>query len=134
MTRILGGIRVLEAANFVSGPYVGQLLADLGAQVTKIENPRGGDPFRGPSGYNPEFLSYNPHKQSVALDISKPAGAAIFKRLAAAADVVVENFRPGVIGQARPRLDRTRRDQSALGLLRRHRVWAGRALLPSPGV
>jgi len=97
MTRILGGIRVLEAANFVSGPYVGQLLADLGAQVTKIENPRGGDPFRGPSGYGPEFLSYNPHKQSVALDISKPAGAEIFKRLAAAADVVVENFRPGVL-------------------------------------
>lgn len=97
MTQVLDGIRVLEAANFVSGPYVGQLLADLGAQVTKIENPRGGDPFRGPSGYGPDFLSYNPHKRSVALDISKPPGAAVFKRLAAKADVVIENFRPGVM-------------------------------------
>jgi crotonobetainyl-CoA:carnitine CoA-transferase CaiB-like acyl-CoA transferase len=97
MSQVLDGIRVLEAANFVSGPYVGQLLADLGAQVTKIENPRGGDPFRGPSGYGPDFQCYNPHKRSVALDISKPAGAAVFKRLAADADVVIENFRPGVM-------------------------------------
>src|SRR4051812_24311601 len=96
---MLGNIRVLETANFVSGPYLGQLLADLGAEVIKIENPKGGDPFRSlsPDGYGADFCSYNPNKKSVCIDITKPDGQALLKRLAKGADVRVENFRPGVM-------------------------------------
>jgi formyl-CoA transferase len=97
MSKPLEGIVVLETASFVSGPYVGQLLADLGADVIKIENPKGGDPFRGPDGYSSEFQSYNPHKRSVALDIAAPVGAAVLRRLIARADVLVQNYRPGVM-------------------------------------
>ena len=97
MPKPLDGIVVLETASFVSGPYVGQLLADLGADVLKIENPKGGDPFRGADGYSSEFQAYNPHKRSVALDITKPAGADVLRRLIGKADVLVHNFRPGVM-------------------------------------
>jgi crotonobetainyl-CoA:carnitine CoA-transferase CaiB-like acyl-CoA transferase len=97
MSKPLDGIVVLETASFVSGPYVGQLLADLGADVIKIENPKGGDPFRHPNGYASEFQAYNPNKRSLALDITKPQGADILRRLIATADVLVHNFRPGVM-------------------------------------
>ena len=97
MPKPLDGIVVLETASFVSGPYVGQLLADLGADVVKIENPKGGDPFRNPDGYSSEFQAYNPNKRSVALDITKPAGADVLRRLIAEADVLVHNYRPGVM-------------------------------------
>ncbi len=97
MSKPLDGVVVLETASFVSGPYVGQLLADLGADIVKIENPKGGDPFRGADGYSSEFQAYNPHKRSVALDITKPAGADVLRRLIGQADVLVHNYRPGVM-------------------------------------
>jgi crotonobetainyl-CoA:carnitine CoA-transferase CaiB-like acyl-CoA transferase len=99
MTAVLGNIRVIETANFVSGPYVGQLLADLGAEVIKIENPDGGDPFRGlsPDGYSADFCAYNPNKKSVCIDLTKPDGRALVVRLARSSDVLIENFRPGVM-------------------------------------
>ncbi len=78
MPKPLDGIVVLETASFVSGPYVGQLLADLGADVIKIENPKGGDPFRHPNGYSSEFQAYNPNKRSVALDITNAQMARMF--------------------------------------------------------
>ena len=58
---ILSGVRVLEASNFVSGPYACQLLAELGAEVIKVENPKGGDPFRNytPDGYSAAFCAHN---------------------------------------------------------------------------
>ena len=96
MPKPLDGTIVLETASFVSGPYVG-LLADLGADVIKIENPKGGDPFRHPNGYSSEFQAYNPNKRSVALDITTPAGADVLRRLIGRADVLVHNFRPGVM-------------------------------------
>ena len=97
MPKPLDGVIVLETASFVSGPYVGQLLADLGADVIKIENPKGGDPFRGVDGYASDFQSYNPGKRSVALDITTAAGADVMRKLIAKADVLVHNFRPGVM-------------------------------------
>src|SRR4030081_2460579 len=99
MTSFLKKIRVIETANFVSGPYVGQLLADLGADVVKIENPKGGDPFRSlsPDGYSADFCSYNPNKKSVGIDLTKPEGRTLVQRLTKTADVLIENFRPGVM-------------------------------------
>ena len=86
---------------FVTGPYAAQLLADLGAEVIKIEDPQGGDPFRGWGrtgwdGYGAPFLGFNRNKRSLTLDLKAREGREIFKKLAAKADVFIENFRPGV--------------------------------------
>ena len=94
----LAGVRVLDAARVLAGPFCGQLLADLGADVIKVERPGTGDdtrgwgpPFRGPlSAY---FLSCNRTKRSVTLDVAKPEGNDLFHRLLAASDVLIENFR-----------------------------------------
>jgi crotonobetainyl-CoA:carnitine CoA-transferase CaiB-like acyl-CoA transferase len=95
----LAGFRVLEVANFIAGPYAGQLLADLGAEVIKIERPDGGDPFRGfaGSGYAPHFVAYNRNKRSVCADLRTEKGREAVGRLAERADVFLENFRPGAL-------------------------------------
>src|SRR5262249_51964691 len=95
----LGAIRVLEFASYVSGPFAGMLLSDLGAEVIKIEAPEGGDPFRnwGKQDYNGTFGSMNRNKKSVTLDLKTEAGRASARRLALAADVIIENFRSGVM-------------------------------------
>ena len=97
----LAGCRVLEIGRFVTGPYAAQLLADLGAEVIKIEDPKGGDPFRGWGrtgwdGYGAPFLGFNRNKRSLTLDLKAAEGRAIFKKLVSKADVFIENFRPGV--------------------------------------
>ncbi|HEU4340060.1 MAG TPA: CaiB/BaiF CoA-transferase family protein [Candidatus Binatia bacterium] len=98
MNGVLEGIRVLELGNFISGPYGAMLLADMGAEVVKIENPKGGDPFRGWDfgGDQPNFWAYNRGKKSVTLNLQTPEGREIFYRLVKKADVVMENYRPGV--------------------------------------
>jgi len=99
MASVLKGVRVLETANLISGPYTGHLLGELGAEVIKIENPKGGDPFRSftSDGYSTQFCAYNTNKKSVALDITQPAGKEVLLTLAGKADVLIENFRPGVM-------------------------------------
>lgn len=101
MSGPLDGIRVIEMANVISGPYVGMLLADLGAGVVKVELPGGGDMFRiwdgAPGRLRPQFAAYNRGKRSVSLDARKPGGQAAYRRLAATADVIVEIFRPGTL-------------------------------------
>jgi len=99
MRGCLDGIRVLELGNFISGPYGAMLLADMGAEVIKIENPKGGDPFRGwdLGGDQPNFWAYNRGKKSVTLNLQTPEGKEIFLGLAAEADVVLDNYRPGVM-------------------------------------
>jgi crotonobetainyl-CoA:carnitine CoA-transferase CaiB-like acyl-CoA transferase len=92
----LAGIRVLELASYITGPFCGQMLADLGADVIKIEPPRTGDPFRTGSGYAPQFVGHNHGKRSLTLDLKAPGAIDVFDRLIATADVLVENFRPGV--------------------------------------
>jgi crotonobetainyl-CoA:carnitine CoA-transferase CaiB-like acyl-CoA transferase len=102
----LQGITVIELGQFIAGPMAGQQLADFGARVIKIERPGTGDPFRTYDaarrienyGYN--FRAYNRKKLSVALDIQSPEGAAVLKRLIKKVDVVLENFRPGVMERA----------------------------------
>lgn len=97
--RALDGITVLEFANYVSGPYAGMMLADLGAEVIKIESPEGGDPFRGwgAADYSATFGSVNRNKKSVALDLKSHEGLAAARALAADADVLIENFRVGTM-------------------------------------
>ncbi len=95
---LLSGVRVLDAARVLAGPFCGQVLADLGAEVIKLERPGSGDETRGwgppylgeLSAY---FLSCNRSKLSISLDIAKPEGKAIFHRLLAKSDVLIENFR-----------------------------------------
>jgi crotonobetainyl-CoA:carnitine CoA-transferase CaiB-like acyl-CoA transferase len=102
MTAIAGaldGIRVLEFASYVSGPFAGMLLSDLGAEVIKVESPDGGDPFRmwGKTDYNGTFGSMNRNKKSVTLDLKTDSGGAAARKLALSADVVIENFRAGAM-------------------------------------
>lgn len=97
---VLGGVRVLDFTLIVSGPYCTRMLADLGAEVIKIEPPEGDlirvqPPIReGKSAY---FASLNCGKKSVAIDFRQPEALAILRELAARCDVMVENFRPGVM-------------------------------------
>ena len=99
----LSGIRVLELGNFMAGPYAGTLLADMGADVVKIEAPEGGDhsralgPFPAPGADGAGFLRLNRNKRGIALDLKSPGGAAAFGALARGADVVIENFRAGTM-------------------------------------
>lgn len=96
----LAGRRVLDLSRVLAGPWCTMVLADLGADVTKIEHPRGGDDTRhwGPpytGGESAYYLCANRNKKSVALDISKPEGQRIVRELAAQADVLVENYKLG---------------------------------------
>jgi crotonobetainyl-CoA:carnitine CoA-transferase CaiB-like acyl-CoA transferase len=99
MKGVLEGIRVLELGNFISGPYGAMLLADIGAEVIKVENPKGGDPFRGwdLGGDQPNFWAYNRGKKSLTLNLQTPEGKEIFLALANKTDVVLDNYRPGVM-------------------------------------
>ena len=98
----LSGITVLDLSRVLAGPYCGLMLADMGADVIKIENPDGGDDSRAftePSyhGVSTYFLSINRNKRSVALDLKSAPGREAFLKLVAKADVVTENFRTGVM-------------------------------------
>ena len=95
----LAGIRVIELANYVTGPHASAVLADMGASVIKIEEPEAGDPFRGYGkvGYSPPFRSVNRGKRSLALDLRSADGKSIALRMLADADVFIENFRPGAV-------------------------------------
>src|SRR5882672_2025017 len=103
MSSPLKGIRVLELGRFIAGPYAGLQLADLGATVIKVERPQGGDAFRefglsaNAQGYSHNFCAFNRNKLSLTLDINAPRGQEAFLRMARQADVVLENFRPGVM-------------------------------------
>jgi crotonobetainyl-CoA:carnitine CoA-transferase CaiB-like acyl-CoA transferase len=103
--RTLDGIRVLEVGQYIAAPYCAMMLADLGAEVIKVEKPETGDPRRH---YDPleesesgsmsgGFLSYNRNKKSVTLDLSDAGDRDRYRALAATADVIVENLRPGAV-------------------------------------
>jgi len=99
----LKGIRVVEMGGFIAGPYCGQLLADFGAEVVKIEAPVTGDPMRqwgvhrGPEGESLWWPVIGRGKKSVTIDLRQPEGRDVARRLMLSADVVVENFRPGTL-------------------------------------
>ncbi len=103
--RLLQGVRVLDLTNILSGPYAAFQLAMMGAEVIKVERPDGGDlarklgadPALNDQMMGTSFLAQNAGKKSLTLDLKKEAGKAIFRKLVASADVLIENFRPGVM-------------------------------------
>ncbi|HEY7641570.1 MAG TPA: CoA transferase [Steroidobacteraceae bacterium] len=108
MKSVLSGIRVVEQGTFITGPCAGMMLADLGADVVKVESPAG-DPYRSYQGgqFSPHFQAYNRNKRSIALDLNLPDDRGVFDELIASADVYIQNFRPGTaerLGAGRQRL------------------------------
>ena len=99
MAGSLEGVRILELTTMITGPLGGQMLADLGADVVKVENPSGGDMFRSFRGglYSAHFGAYNRNKRSIAINLRSEKGRDILLRLVETADVLMENFRPGVM-------------------------------------
>ncbi|VTU29828.1 CaiB/BaiF CoA transferase family protein [Variovorax sp. RA8] len=97
----LSGVRVIEVCNVAAGPYCGMLLADMGADVVKVENPDGGDTLRSwppiNNGFSENFASLNRNKRSVTLNLKEPADVMLLRRLAQDAQVLIENNRPGVM-------------------------------------
>jgi CoA:oxalate CoA-transferase len=101
MEKALKGLRVLDLTRVLAGPYASMVLADLGAEVIKIENPDGGDDSRGYgpflNGESVYFMSINRNKKSLSLNLKTQQGKEIFLRLVKEADIVLENFRPGTM-------------------------------------
>jgi crotonobetainyl-CoA:carnitine CoA-transferase CaiB-like acyl-CoA transferase len=101
----LDGIRVLDVSQVMAGPFCTMLLGDLGADVIKIEPPGTGDQTRGAMGFKMKgpdsmgFLNMNRNKRSVAIDLKSDAGRAAFYKLVESADILVENYRPGVVSK-----------------------------------
>ena len=118
--RPLDGVRIIDVGNFLAGPYAATILGEFGAEVIKVEHPDGGDPMRrfGTATAQPDatlkWLSESRNKKSVTCDLLQPEGVALFLKLVAKSDVLVENFRPGtmerwglgwdVLQQANPKL------------------------------
>lgn len=108
----LSGIRVVDLTRILAGPFCTMLLADMGAEVIKIESPGAGDPVRNQGairdGISWYFAAFNRNKRSLSLNLRHEAGRAVLARLIARSDVLVENFRPGVL--ARMGFDKARLD------------------------
>ena len=105
MSTVLRGVKVLDLSRVLAGPWATQLLGDFGADVVKVERPGRGDDTRqwGPpwlgdeQGESAYFLSTNRNKRSITVDLKDPQGAQVLRDLAAKADVIVENFKPGTM-------------------------------------
>ena len=114
----LSGIRVIEFCNVAAGPFCGSLLADMGADVIKVEHPDGGDTLREwppiTDGYSENFASVNRNKRSVTLDLKNPADIEKARRLVLSADVVVESNRPGVMKRLGLDYDSFRKEKPSL--------------------
>ncbi len=111
MSGALGGLRVVDLTRILAGPFCSMLLADMGAEVVKIETPKSGDPVRRQGairdGLSWYFAAFNRNKRSLTLNLRHQEGRAALTRLIARSDVLVENFRPGVMaamGFDQPRL------------------------------
>lgn len=102
MSSPLEGVLVLDLSRVLAGPFCTMMLGDLGARIIKVEHPEDGDvtrgwgpPYDAATGLSAYYLSVNRNKESIALDLGTPAGAEAVRKLAARADVIVENFPPG---------------------------------------
>ena len=114
----LSGVKVVEFCQVAAGPFCGVLLADMGADVIKVESPQGGDGLRQwpplTGGFSENFASINRNKRSVALDLKDGAQREAARRLALSADVIVENFRPGVLAKLGLGYDALAREKPSL--------------------
>ena len=108
--KILKDIRVIEMGTYITGPAAGMHLADLGADVVKVEKPETGDPFRAFKGglYSPHYQTVNRNKRSVTLNTKQPADLDRFDTLVKDADVYIQNFRPGFAEQIGAGFERLR--------------------------
>jgi crotonobetainyl-CoA:carnitine CoA-transferase CaiB-like acyl-CoA transferase len=100
MAKPLAGIRVLELANFIAGPFCGTLLSDMGADIVKVEPPKGDMARAMPpqiNGESPSFAALNRNKRSIVLDLKQPAAREVLLKLAAESDVFLEAYRPGAL-------------------------------------
>ena len=99
----LAGLRILELGSFIAGPFAGQLLGDLGAEIVKVEAPGGGDPMRGwgvtVDGRSLWWPAIARNKQSIAVDLRTDQGRNLIRELAAHCDVIIENFKPGTLAK-----------------------------------
>jgi succinyl-CoA:(S)-malate CoA-transferase subunit A len=99
----MAGVRVIDVGNFLAGPYAASILGEFGAEVIKVEHPDGGDPMRrfGTATARPDatlkWLSESRNKKSVTCDLLQPEGVQLFLKLVAKSDILIENFRPGVM-------------------------------------
>jgi crotonobetainyl-CoA:carnitine CoA-transferase CaiB-like acyl-CoA transferase len=112
LTEVLKGVRVVELGTMITAPLAGMMLADLGADVVKVERPDGGDPFRSFRGglYSPQFIAFNRNKRSIVLDLQTTEGRASLRALLSEADVLIENYRPGVMDRLGLHADNIRAD------------------------
>lgn len=110
MIKVLDGVRVLERGTFITGPAASMLLADLGADVVKVELPGTDDPFRAFKGglYSPHYQTINRNKRSITLNTKQAADLVNFDGLVQDADAYLQNFRPGFAEQIRCGFDRLR--------------------------
>ena len=114
-SQVLSGIRVVEQGTFITGPCAGMMLADLGADVIKIESPEG-DPYRSYQRglYSPHFQAYNRNKRGIVCDLKDPGDREVFEQLIAKADVYIQNFRPGTAARLGAGLERLQRINPSL--------------------
>src|SRR3569833_604626 len=105
----LSGLRVIEQGTFITGPCAGMMLADLGADVIKIESPEG-DPYRSYQGeqYSPHFQAYNRNKRCLVLELKSAADQKLFEGLIREAGVYIQNFRPGTAARLGAGVERLR--------------------------
>ena len=127
----LSGIKVIDLTRILAGPFCTQLLADLGAEVIKVEPPGRGDPVRGQGaikdGLSWYYAQFNRNKKSLTLDLYGDAGRTVLADLIRGADVLVENYRPGVLAKmgfdaARLEAAQSRADRRQRQWLRQHRA------------
>ena len=114
----LNDVRVIEFCQIAAGPFCGMLLADFGADVIKVENPEGGDSMRAwppiSGGFSENFASVNRNKRSVTLDLKSPEGVEAAQALVRSADVMIENFRAGVLDRLGLGYAALKKDQESL--------------------
>ena len=114
MEKALDGVRVIDLTTFMSGPFASMVLGDLGAEIIKIEQPGEGDTSRQIPPYYHQgeslyFISLNRNKKSLTLDMTKPKGKDIFYELVKKTDIVIDNFRPGVLTKLAADYDRLKK-------------------------
>jgi formyl-CoA transferase len=126
----LAGIRVVELGQLIAGPFCGQLLGDMGAEVIKVEPPGQGDPMRawGRGEHKLWWEVVARNKKSVSANLRVPEGQEIVRKLVEHADILIENFKPGTIEKMGPGSRCAARTQPAADHRPRLRLWADRAL------